>query len=357
MVTCAHPGHHAAKGIHRMSPASGSPLRIGILGAAKIARLFADGVRPSRKVAVTAVASRDAGRAAAFARENGIPRVHATYEALLADPDIEAVYVPLPNKLHAAWSIHAVEAGKHVLCEKPLAATAAEARAIFDAARRHGVHAVEAYPYRAQPQTLELRALLAAKAIGNVQLIQAAFGFPLTDTANIRMDPALAGGALMDAGSYPVSLVRTIAGARPARVFAMSRWADSGVDLTTQATLQFSSGLLAQISCTFAAARHRHAFIGGDAGSIATTYFNDTSATFPPRLDVRRGTGWDAQHEVVETAPCNGFLAEAESFHDLVREGIARWVGATPEESIDIALMLDALAESARTRAPVDIAA
>jgi len=219
------------------------------------------------------------------------------------------------------------------------------------------VHAVEAYPYRAQPQTLELRALLAAKAIGNVQLIQAAFGFPLTDTANIRMDPALAGGALMDAGSYPVSLVRTIAGARPARVFAMSRWADSGVDLTTQATLQFSSGLLAQISCTFAAARHRHAFIGGDAGSIATTYFNDTSATFPPRLDVRRGTGWDAQHEVVETAPCNGFLAEAESFHDLVREGIARWVGATPEESIDIALMLDALAESARTRAPVDIAA
>jgi predicted dehydrogenase len=202
-----------------------------------------------------------------------------------------------------------------------------------------------------------MQQLLAGNAIGRLQLIQASFGFPLTDAANIRMDPALAGGALMDAGSYPVSFVRTVTGTKPTRVFAISRPADSGVDLTTLAVLEFPNGLLAQISCSFATVRHRHAFIAGDAGSISTTYFNDTSAAFPPILEVKRGTGWDAQREVIETAATNGFLAEAESFHDLVRQGWAHWVGATPDESVDIALTLDALAISARTGASSDLGA
>lgn len=335
--------------------APSASLQIGILGAAKIARLFIDSVRPSRKVSVAAVASRDIDRATAFARDTGVARVHSSYEALLADPAIEAVYVPLPNNLHAEWSIKAARAGKHVLCEKPLAASASEVRAMFDAAKQGGVYLVEGYPYRAQPQTLRMRELLAAGTIGNVQLIQASFGFPLTDPANIRLNPQLAGGALMDAGSYPVSLVRTVAGVAPARVHATARRGTTGVDITTLATLEFASGLLAQISCSFATARHRHAFIAGDAGSIATTYYNDTSAVFPPLLDVKRGTGWDAAREVVETAATSGFLAEAESFHDLVRHGWAQWTGATPDESIDIARTLDALAESARRGAPVDV--
>jgi D-xylose 1-dehydrogenase (NADP+, D-xylono-1,5-lactone-forming) len=332
-----------------------APLRLGILGAAKITHVFIDAVRPSRKVVVAAVASRDAGRAGAFARDTGVPKVHASYEALLADSTIEAVYVPLPNNLHATWAIRAAEAGKHVLCEKPLASSATEARAIFEAARRHAVFVVEAYPYRAQPQTLKMRELLAANAIGKLQIIQAAFGFPLTDAANIRMSPDLAGGAIMDAGSYPVSFVRTVAGMRPVRVQAIARWGASGVDLTTMGTLEFENGLLAQISCSFATARHRHAFIAGDAGSISTTYYNDTGTAFPPTLDLRRGTGWDAARETIETAATAGFLAEAESFHDLVREGWGRWTGATPEESIDIALSLDALAQSARSGAVVDM--
>jgi D-xylose 1-dehydrogenase (NADP+, D-xylono-1,5-lactone-forming) len=264
--------------------------------------------------------------------------------------------VPLPNNLHAMWSIRAVEAGKHVLCEKPLAASAADARAMFDAAKRSGVYLVEGYPYRAQPQTVKLRQLLGDGAIGRPMIVQASFGFPLADAANIRMSPELAGGALMDAGSYPVSLVRTVAGAAPRRVSAMSQWGPSGVDLSTLATMEFADGLLAQISCTFATARHRHAFIAGDAGSIATTYYNDTSAAFPPLLEVRRGTGWDASREVVETAATSGFLAEAESFHDLVRFGWSHWTGATPDESIDIARTLEALSASARQRAPVDVA-
>ena len=198
-----------------MTLPSETRLRIGVLGAAKIARLFVEAVRPSNKVAIVAVASRDTERATAFARDMGIAHVHASYDALLADPDVDAVYVPLPNSHHAQWSIRAVNAGKHVLCEKPLAATAVEARAMFAAAAKNGVYLVEAYPYRAQPQTIKLRELLASGAIGRLQLIQASFGFPLTDALNIRMDPALAGGALMDAGSYPVSLVRTISGERP----------------------------------------------------------------------------------------------------------------------------------------------
>src|SRR5665213_508748 len=340
-----------------MTDSSPHRMRIGILGAAKIARLFVEAVRTSRKVVVMAVASRDIARAKSFADDTGVARVYPTYEALLADTEIEAVYVPLPNNLHAQWSIRAAQAGKHVLCEKPLAASAREARAMFDAARQSGVYLVEGYPYRAQPQTLKLGELLKSHAIGNLQIVQASFGFPLSDASNIRMNLQLSGGALMDAGSYPVSLVRTVAGTVPKRVYAMSRRAPTGVDATTLATLEFSSGLLAQISCSFATARHRHAFIAGDAGSIATTYFNDTSDKFPPLLDVRRGIGWDAERELIETAAVSGFLAEAESFHDLVRHGWDQWTGATPDESIGIARTLDALADSARRGVAVDVEA
>ena len=338
------------------SPSAGR-LSIGILGAAKIARQFIEAVRPSRKVAVTAVASRDIERARSFARETGIASVRATYEALLDDPGIDAIYNPLSNNLHAEWSIRAAEAGKHVLCEKPLAASAAEARTMFDAARRNGVYLVEAYPYRAQPQTLKLGELLKANAIGRLQLVQASFGFLLSDASNIRMNPALAGGALMDAGSYPVSLVRTIAGERPRRVHAAARWADSGVDLTLVGSIEFASGLLAQVSCSFATARHRRAFVVGDTGSIGTKYLNDTSAVLPPVLELTRGIGLDAPRELIETASANGFLAEADSFADLVAHGWDCWTGATPEESIDIALTLEALAASARRSIPMEIEA
>lgn len=338
-----------------MSAPANRPLRIGVLGAAKIARAFIAGVRPSTKVAVVAVASRDAERARNFARETGIPSVHASYEALLADPAIDAIYNPLPNSLHATWSIRAMDAGKHVLCEKPLATSADEARAMFAAARRNGVHLAEAYPYRAQPQTLKLRELLVAGAIGRVQLVHAAFGFPMADAANIRLNEALAGGALMDAGCYPVSLARMIAGERPVRVQAMARWTESGVDRTLVASLEFAGGLLAQISCSFATARHRQAFIAGDAGSIATTYLNDTSAAQPPVLELKRGTALDTPRELVETTATNGFLAEAEAFRDLVVEGPDRWTGATPQESIDIAATLEAIAASARQRVAIDV--
>ncbi len=331
-----------------MMSAPEKPLRIGVLGAANIARAFITALRGSTKVDICAVASRNAEKAAAFCKENGIAHSFGSYEAMLADSSIEAVYNPLPNNLHAEWSIKAANAGKHVLCEKPFAANSVETKAMFDAAAANKVYVVEAYPYRAQPQTIKLAELLRERAIGKVQLIQASFGFPLPVNGNIRWDPSLAGGALMDAGSYPVSLVRMIAGERPTRVHAMARFADSGVDRTLIGSIDFPGGVMAQISCSFGTARHRHAMIIGDAGSIETAYYNDTSDKLPPHVIIKRSIAFDAPREIIECAAAPGFRVQGEAFYDLVRDGWASWPGATPEETTDIMLTIDALAASAR---------
>jgi D-xylose 1-dehydrogenase (NADP+, D-xylono-1,5-lactone-forming) len=340
-----------------MTVSASQPLRIGILGAANIARAFTAAVAPSKLVTVAAVASRDAAKAEAFARECGIARALGSYEALLADPAIDAIYNPLPNTLHAEWSIRAVEAGKHVLCEKPLATTAADARAMFAAAKKHNVHLVEAYPYRSQPQTLKLQELLKAGAVGKLQLIRASFGVPFSDATNIRLRPDVGGGALLDAGSYAVSLILLAAGERPTRVNATAQWFDTGVDRTTVATLEFASGLLAQMACSFATGYHRHALISGDAGSIETTYLNHPPIGGPPVLTVRRGPTVATAPETIEVAGGNGFLGEADSFQRLVTQGVEQWTGATPDQSIDIALTLEAIQKSARSGAPVPVAA
>jgi predicted dehydrogenase len=340
-----------------MDELASRPLRLGILGAANIARAFTSGVAASKIVTVAAVASRDAAKAESFARECGIPRSFGSYEAMLADPEIDAVYNPLPNSLHAEWSVRAVEAGKHVLCEKPLAMNAGEARAMFAAARKAGRYLVEAYPYRAQPQTLKLSELLAEGAIGKVRLIRSSFGVAFSDPANIRLIPAVGGGSLLDAGSYSVSLALLAAGERPVRAQAMAIWGETGVDLSVAATLAFPSGALAQVSSSFATAYHRHALIAGDAGWIETTYLNHPPMGGPPLLTIRRGTTLGIPTETIEVAPGNGFLAEAESFRNMILGGPSHWTGATPEQSIDIALTLDAIAKSAREGVSVDVAA
>ena len=333
-----------------------APLGLGILGAAKIARSFIAGVAPSMSVRVVAVASRDAAKAAQFAADTGVGRWYGAYESLLADPQIEAVYLPLPNGLHAEWAIRALEAGKHVLCEKPVAASYAQARAMFDAARRAGRVLVEGYPYLAQPHALKLRQLIAAGEIGRLQTLQAAFSFTLADRSNIRFDAALGGGALLDVGVYPVSLVRVLVGARPRRVHAFARWDAGGVDQTLVATLDHADGPLAQISCGFAASAHRYAVIAGTAGVLRTTYPNTPPAGRPAIVEIKRGVAPDLDFESIEVPALNGFRAEAESFERLVRAGPGQWSGASPEESLDIMATLDAVLASARTGLPVDLA-
>jgi len=333
------------------------PLRFGVLSTANIARAFIAGVAPSQRLKVTTVASRDGAKAESFARETGLPGSHASYEALLADPEIDAIYNPLPNSLHAEWAIRAVEAGKHVLCEKPLAASEAEARAMFAAASRHGVALVEAYPYQAQPQTLKLRELLQACAIGQPQVMQATIGFTIADAQNIRLDAALAGGALMDAGSYPVSLVRLVAGERPEWVEAAARWTESGVDRSLVASIGFRSGFLAQIACSFSTGFHRHALIAGDDGVIETSFLNHPPAGGGAlRLLVKRGRENRGDYEAIEVESRNGFLLEAEAFVGLVRQGAAHWTGASQLESLDIMATLEAILASARSGRRVALA-
>src|ERR1044071_203479 len=182
-------------------------LRIGILGAAKIAGSFMVGAKASSRVAVVAIASRERARAEAFARHHDIPRAYG-YADLLADREVDAVYNPLPNSMHAEWSIAAARAGKHVLCEKPLAGNLADADAMFAAADAHRVVLIEAFPYMFQPQTLEIERLIASGAIGEVRTMFAAFGFTVAEPGNIRLDARLGRGALMDAGCYPVRFAR-----------------------------------------------------------------------------------------------------------------------------------------------------
>ena len=340
-----------------------APVRFGVLGAANVARQFARGLAGSTAGVVEAVASRGEAKAAAFAAELGIPRAHGSYEALLADPGIDAVYIPLPNDLHAEWAIRAAEAGKHVLCEKPLAMGGTEARAMFAAARAAGVCLAEAYPYMAQPQTLRLRELLAEGAIGRVQMVAATFGFaictpegtPLVDPANIRLDPARGGGVLLDAGTYAMSLIRLVVGERLRRAHAVARPTRSGVDLTLAATLEFPGGAIAQLSCSMAMAGYRQALVVGERGVIETSFSNHAPTDGSLLLRVKRGAGGPVPFETMELPGGDGFRAEAESFARMVRLGPQHWNGATEAESIDIAVALGAIAASARSGGSVDI--
>jgi D-xylose 1-dehydrogenase (NADP+, D-xylono-1,5-lactone-forming) len=220
---------------------------------------------------------------------------------------------------------------------------------MFAAAARRGVVLMEAYPYLSQPQTLKVLALIRANAIGELRLLRASFGFTIADPTNIRMNTELAGGALMDAGSYPVSLALKAMAQKPERVHAAARWAPSGVDASMLGTLEFPNGALAQISCSFETGVHRHALIAGTQGTIETTYQNHLLSADQAVIRLKRGTDWTTPVEDVHTAFGNGFVAEVETFRRLILDDSKPEHVLTPDESIAIAQTLDALRVSARS--------
>jgi predicted dehydrogenase len=339
-------------------------LRIGILGCANIARQFTRDVASSAMVRVVAAASRNAETAAGFAKANGIGRPHGSYEALLSDPDVDAIYLPLPNSLHAEWAIKAAEAGKHVLCEKPLALGVDEAKAMFDAARRHKVMLLEAYPFYFQPQTGAMLQLLRDGAIGSVQSVQACFGFRLANPqANIRMRPELGGGALLDAGSYALSLIRLVMECAPVRVQADATWAESGVDISMMATLHYADGRRAQMSCAMDVANMRGATIAGTDGTLETEFLNHTSASvsgdafgyLPSQLRVRRGTANTVPFEDIRSDVGSGFRFAAEAFADVVGRLDFDAIERAARASLDNAATLEALLKSARSTQAVEV--
>lgn len=341
-----------------------SPLRLGVLGCANIAKPFIRDVAPSAAIDIVAVASRARETAEAFAAAHGVPRAITGYEAMLADPTIDAIYNPLPNSLHAEWTIKAAEAGKHILCEKPLSVGRAEAVAMVEAARRNGVMLLEAYPYEFQPQTTAMLGLLKEGAIGTVRFAQASFGFTVpTPETNIRMRPELGGGALLDAGSYALSVIRLAMGAAPVSVTADASWAETGVDISMMATLRYADGRRAQLACAMDGGYHRRALIVGSSGAIETEYLNHTSdqngghplGFLPSQLRVRRSNAFNTPYEDVKTETGSGFRFAAERFAKMVAEKDKAAMERHAIASIENMATLEAIDQSARKGAPVAV--
>jgi predicted dehydrogenase len=230
---------------------SDTALRWGILGCARITRRgLVPGIRASGTGVLQALASQDPATARAWAAEFGIPRAHETYEALIDDPEVDAVYIPLPNELHRPWVTAAADAGKHVLCEKPLALDACEAAVMVEHCRIRGVLLMEAFMWRHQPRTLELRRLIRDGAIGELRLIRSSFSFPIA-AGDWRLNPARGGGALWDVGCYGVSTARLFAGSEPVGLRSIEHNGPTGVDLSFAALLEFPGGVLATVDCSF----------------------------------------------------------------------------------------------------------
>ncbi len=226
-------------------------IRIGILGAANIAPAAL--IKPAKEnaeVLVTAVAARDASRAQAFATKHDIARVHESYETLIADPDLDAVYNPLPNGLHGRWTRAALAAGKHVLCEKPFTANAAEAREIAELAAQSDRVVMEAFHYRYHPLALRVEEIIASGELGKLERVEAAMCFPLPKFSDIRYNYSLAGGATMDAGCYAVHMARTFGGGTPEVVSAQAKLRDPQVDRAMTAELRFADGHTGRVRCS-----------------------------------------------------------------------------------------------------------
>ena len=332
------------------------PVRIGILGTGHVAREFLAAIQQSARVRVVAIASRHYPTAEAFARTFGVDRVYPNYEALVLSQEVEAVYVALPNSLHAEWAINAATSSKHVLCEKPLGTSLAEVRCMANAARRNRIVLLEAFPYYFQPQMLELLRRIKLGEIGMVHIVQASMGFTVDDRCNIRFSSALGGGALLDAGSYAVSIARRAIGRCPISVDAVSIWNESGIDLATTATLHYSLGTTAQIVCGLAMGAARRAIIIGSDGVIDTEYSNHTSSSRPACFRLKRGRSWEAEFEDIAALPGNGFLFEAEAFAALIRTGGLAEADRFIDISIENAATLDAIKESALMRRQSNVA-
>jgi xylose dehydrogenase (NAD/NADP) len=277
----------------------------GILSTARIGGRLMEGARATDSADVVAVASRDGARAQAFADAHGIPRVHGSYEALLADPEVEAVYIPLPNSMHVEWTMHALRAGKHVLCEKPFDRRPAQVERAFDLAEEQGLVLSEAFMWRHNPQTARLRELLDEGAIGELRLVRAAFSFLLARDGDVRLDPALHGGSLMDIGCYAVSGARFVCGGEPLRVMAETVVGPTGVDLRLTGVLRFAGDVLATIDCGFDMTSRSELEVTGTEGRIVLA---DPWHCIAPRIVVERGL----EQEIVEVAPADSYALELE---------------------------------------------
>ena len=280
------------------------PVRWGILSTARIGGRLVEGAAKTDAADIVAVASRDPATAQAFADAHGIARAHGSYAALLADPDVDAVYIPLPNSMHVDWTVQALQAGKHVLCEKPMDRRPAAVARAFDAAEAHGLVLSEAFMWRHNPQTQRLRELLDEGTVGEVRLVRACFSFVLVGDVDVRLDAALDGGGLMDVGCYCVSGARFVAG-EPVGVSAQAVYGPTGVDLRLSGLLRFEGDVLGVIDCGLDTTSRSELEIVGSDGRIVLP---DPWHAIEPRIVVQRGL----EQDVVTVEGADSYTRELE---------------------------------------------
>ena len=299
-------------------------MRWGVIGAADIA---VEKVIPAMQGAelsrVDAIASRSAARAKEVAERLGIPKAYGSYQDLLSDPEIEAVYIPLPNHLHAEWTIAAAEAGKHVLCEKPLAMTSADARRMVDACESAGVKLMEAFMYRLHPMWVEVRRLIAEGAVGELLAIQSVFSYHNVDPTDIRNIVEFGGGALYDVGCYPINVARLLFGSEPTSVKAsIRRDPDFGTDVVTSAVLDFG-GRHATFTCSTQLEDDQRVAIEGTEGRLVVEIPFNIPPDRPTRLLHLAGGNPPVEPDLTihEVPAANQYGVQADAFSRAVREG------------------------------------
>jgi len=311
----------------------------GILSTADINRKVIPGAHASPKVELVAVASRDQARAEEYAKTWEIERAYGSYEALLADPEIEAVYISLPNTMHCEWSVKALEAGKHVLCEKPLSRRADEVEAAFDAAERTGRLLSEAFMYRHNPQTKRVKELVDEGAIGELRLVRSTFSYSLYDEDNIRLRTEVEGGALMDVGCYTVSGSRLFGG-EPEKAYGEAWFGPSGTDWVFTGTLRFPGNVIAVFDCGTAMPERDELEAIGSEGSL---FLDDPWHCNRPVIEHRHG----GKVELTRLEPEDSYRLELENLSDAIRGQGEPLLGRN--DAVGQARALDALHRSARS--------
>jgi D-xylose 1-dehydrogenase (NADP+, D-xylono-1,5-lactone-forming) len=323
-------------------------LNWGLLSTARINRALIPPLQVSKRNHLLAVASRSQETADVYAKEKKIPRAYGSYEALLADPEIDVIYNPLPNHLHATWAIKAIEAGKHVLCEKPLSLTVAEVDAIRTAAHKHGHVVAEAFMYRHHPQTLKVQELIQSGSIGTLKLIRGSFSFILSREEDIRLlDPAMGGGSIWDIGCYPISYARTVVGENPLEVFGWQITGRTGIDETFVGQMRFAGDIHAQFDSSFVIPFHSFMEIVGSEGTLSIPN------PFKPGINERIFLTRDDKTETIKVKGQELYLGEVEDMADAILLGKDSLVSL--HDSRANVAVINALLESARVGEPVSM--
>jgi D-xylose 1-dehydrogenase (NADP+, D-xylono-1,5-lactone-forming) len=321
-------------------------LALGLLSTANINREILAGAVLSDRVEVVAVGSRDGARAQAYAAEHGIPRSHGSYEALFADAGVDAVYISLPNGLHHEWTLRALAAGKHVLCEKPYSRHPAEVEEAFDLAEDHGLVLMEAFMYRHHPQTLLAAELISGGAVGRLRTIRTTFGFMLRDASNVRMQPGLDGGALMDVGCYCVSGSRLLGG-EPEHVQGEQVLGESRVDLAFHGILRLPDDVVANFDCSFAMPRFQRMEVVGEDGVLVL------EAPFRVDFGGDALVARDGSVERLDVPVVNSYALELENLAAAAAGDAPARLGR--EDALGQARTIDALYRSAAERRTVEL--